>query len=326
MPSLKEVKRRINSIRSTQKITSAMQMVSSAKLHMAQTALGNMLPYEEQLYYIFASFFEQEMQLDAQGYPSNLKPLMQSPFVKDREVKQVALVVMASDSGLCGAYNSNMAKMLQKTLADYQDLPRENITLYPVGKKMVQAAEKTGCRMSRQFEGLISNLHYESCSTLSRRLGIEYLRGRVDKVELLFYHFKNMAVQEIERSVFLPFPLYEITLDNPSYGRELHGKQGVIIPSRQRMADSGQRPISEYIIEPDRQQLMDLLLPKVMRFRVFRAVLDANASEHAARTMAMKVATENAEDLISELTVLYNKSRQQAITNELLDIAGGSEN
>lgn len=323
MPSLKEVKRRINSIRSTQKITSAMQMVSSAKLHRAQTALGNMLPYEERLHFILSAFVHEQAYLLTHSKPGTFHPLRQSPFAMERPVQHVAIVVVASDTGLCGAYNANMAKFLNTVLEEYAHLPKENILLYPVGKKMVDAAAKTGCAVSHQFEDLDGKPEYIPCASLSRRLGISFLRGNLDKVELLYYHFKNMAVQQIKREQFLPFPIANITDENPSFGRELRGKQGVIIPKAYTML-AKENEFSDYIIEPSRQQFLDELLPKVMRFRLFRAMLDANASEHAARTMAMKTATENADDLLADLTVLYNKSRQQAITNELLDIAGGS--
>lgn len=323
MPSLKEVKSRINSVKNIRKITSAMQMVSSAKLHQAQTALGYMLPYEERLHLMLAAFLKEEKYREDHGLPKNEKHLAQSPFISERPLQHLAVVAVASDSGLCGSYNANIIKELYRLLDDYKDLPPENITIYVVGKKMLQAAQTTGCQVSTQFLNLDEHPDYASCATLSRRLGIHFLRGKIDKVELLFYHFQNMAVQQIERTTFLPFQCEDFSEDNPSFGRELRGKQGVIIPKQHYDERVGSDYFCGYIVEPSRQELMDDLLPKVMRFRIYRAMLDACASEHAARTMAMKIATDNANDLIDSLTVQYNKSRQQAITNELLDIVGG---
>jgi F-type H+-transporting ATPase subunit gamma len=325
MSSLKEVKRRINSIKSTRKITSAMQMVSSAKLHQAQTALTDMLPYEERLHYMLVSFIHEEKYLHVHGYPGGLVPLRQSPYVQLREIKKVAIIVITSNSGLCGAYNEHMEKYLYSVLKEYEQIPRSDITIYPIGQKIANVALSTGCNVCQYFIDLAIDPTYQSCSRLSRKLGMEYMRGSVDKVELLYHHFKNIGVQQLRRTRFLPFDYESVKETNPSYGRELKGKQGLVVPQETFSAQE-QDPeyFCGYLFEPSRQELIDYLLPNVLRFQLFRAILDSNASEHAARTMAMKIATDNADDLIDDLTVQYNKSRQQAITNELLDIAGGA--
>jgi len=324
MPSLRDIKRRINSIKKTQKITEAMQRVSSAKLHKAQTALGYMLPYEERLHYMLLTFIHEERYMYEHGYPKGMHTLRQTPFAIARPINYVSIIFMASDTGLCGAYNANMEKKLQEVLDEYAHLPRENITLYPVGVKMLEAARKTGCVVCDSFTDLTSRPDYLSCERLSKRLGIGYMRGRVDKAELIFYHFKSMAVQILQRDTFLPFQSELVKSSNPSFGRELRGKQGLIIPQEYPVEELNPEYFENYIIEPSRQELIDNLLPKVLRFQIYRSVLDANASEHAARTMAMKAASENAKDLIRDLTLQYNKSRQQAITSEILDILSGS--
>lgn len=324
MASLREIKHRIASVKRTQKITEAMQRVSSAKLHKAQSALGDMLPYEERLHYMLLTFIHEERYLYEHGYPRGMHSLRQTPFAIARPIQNVAIIFMASDSGLCGSYNANMEKKLHEVLQEYAHLSPQNITLYPVGHKMLEAAQKTGCSVCDQFTHLMAKPDYQSCESLSRRLGIGYMRGRVDKAELIFYHFKNMAVQILQRDTFLPFQSELVKSSNPSFGREPKGKQGVIIPQEYPMEELNPEYFENYIIEPSRQELIDSLLPKVLRFQIYRTVLDANASEHAARTMAMKAASENAQDLIRELSLQYNKSRQQAITSEILDILSGS--
>lgn len=324
MVSLREIRRRINSVRTTQKITEAMQRVSSAKLLRAQTALGYILPYEERLHYMLLTFLHQEHYLYEHGHLRRMDILRQTPLAIARPINYVSIVFIASDRGLCGSYNANMERKLLEVLDDYAALPRENITLYPVGKKMLKVAEKTGCKICDQFINLMARPDYRTCESLSRKLGIGYLRGRVDKAELIFYRFKNMAVQIIQRNTFLPFQSEMIKSSNPSFGRRLKGKQGIIIPQEYPLKELDPEYYEGYIIEPSRQELMDRLLPKVLRFQLYRSVLDANASEHAARTVAMKTASENAQDLIRDLTLQYNKSRQQAITNEILDMVGGT--
>ncbi|HHV02390.1 MAG: ATP synthase F1 subunit gamma [Bacteroidales bacterium] len=324
MVSLREIRRRINSIRTTQKITEAMQRVSSAKLQKAQSALGYILPYEERLHYMLLTFIHEERYLYEHGYPRGMRTLRQTPFAIARPINYVSIIFIASDTGLCGSYNANMEKKLLEVLDEYAGLPRENITLYPVGMKMLKVAEKTGCKICGQFINLMAHPDYRTCESLSRKLGIGYIRGKVDKAELIFYHFKNMAVQILQRDTFLPFQSEMVKSSNPSFGRQLKGKQGIIIPQEYPLKELDPEYYEGYIIEPSRQELIDHLLPKVLRFHLYRAVLDANASEHAARTIAMKAASENAEDLIRDLTLQYNKSRQQAITNEILDIVGGT--
>lgn len=284
MSSLKEVKRRISSVSSTQKITAAMKMIASAKLHKAQAAIENMLPYERRLNHILKSFLSSE------------EPLW-SPYTEKREVKRVAIVVFSSNSSLCGGFNANIIKNLILLLDEYKHLGMENVLLYPVGRKVAEAVRKHGFKAEGDFSGLADRPSYTEAAALADSLMRLYAGKQIDKVELLYYHFRSTAIQILTRETYLPILLEQ---------------------------ENGKREETDYIIEPSKEEVLRELLPKVLKMKLYTVLLDTNASEHAARTMAMQIATDNANDLLQDLTVMYNKSRQQAITNELLDILGGS--
>jgi len=284
MASLKEIKSRIQSVKSTQKITSAMKMVSSAKLRKAQRTIENFFPYEQRMNGLLSNF------LSAEENNSSV-------FSETREVKRVAIVVFSSNSSLCGGYNSNVAKLLIQTVEKYQPLGREHLLIFPVGKKVAKASRKLGFEPEKNFEAMADKPSYEASLSLADDL-IEMFRNKdIDKVELIYHHFVSKSSQVLTSETFLP-----IQLKRPENG-------AIAL---------------DYIVEPDRSTLMDELIPKVLRLKIYTALLDSNASEHAARTMAMQIATDNADDILQDLSLLYNKSRQQAITNELLDIVGGS--
>lgn len=289
MASLKEVKGRIASVNGTRKITSAMKMVASAKLHKAQAAIENMLPYEKRLNTILTDFLR------------GMKGSVDSPYVEKREVKRVAIVVFSSNTSLCGGFNSNIVKHLVVVLDEYKYLGMENVLLYPVGRKVADAVKKMGFKAEGDFQTMADKPSYAEAAELASRLMELYKRKELDKVEVIYNHFRSTALQILTREVFLPIELK--TDDKP--------------------VTSG-HVVSDYIVEPSSQELLAILLPKVLRMKMYTVLLDSNASEHAARTMAMQVATDNANDLLQDLTIMYNKSRQQAITNELLDIIGGS--
>jgi len=286
MASLKEVKQRIASVRSTQKITSAMKMVASAKLHKAQAAIGNMLPYQQRLHSILTNFLGDNK--DAS-----------SPFVKVRTVKRVAIVVFSSNTSLCGGFNANVIRRLMGLLDEYKFLDKENILIFPIGKKVEDAVRKAGFKIGGNYQSMANKPSYQEAADLATDLMTRFLKGDIDKVELLYNHFKNTASQTLTRSIYLPIDL------------------------RKQVKVSSEN-LPDYIIEPDSDSLLEELLPKVLRMELYTALLDSNASEHGARTIAMQTATDNADGLLQDLTVMYNKSRQQAITNELLDIIGGS--
>lgn len=287
MASLKEVKQRIASVRSTQKITSAMKMVASAKLHKAQAAIGNMLPYQQRLHNILTNFLEDNKDVS-------------SPFVKVRTVKRVAIVVFSSNTSLCGGFNANVIRRLMGLLDEYKFLDKENVLIFPVGKKVEDAVRKTGFKLGGSYQSMANKPSYQEAADLATDLMTRFLKGDIDKVELLYNHFKNTASQELTRSTYLPI--------------DLTSKRVKVLNEN----------LPDYIIEPDSDSLLEELLPKVLRIELFTALLDSHASEHGARTIAMQTATDNADGLLQDLTVMYNKSRQQAITNELLDIIGGS--
>ena len=283
MASLKEVKGRIATVNNTRKITSAMKMVASAKLHKAQGAITNMLPYERRLHGLLTNLLGGSEVL-----------VWNTP----REVKRVALVVFSSNSSLCGGFNANVIKHATQWLDEYQALGKDNILIYPVGKKVADALSKMGYAIQGNFQHLADKPSFAEAAELAQGLMNLFTRGEVDKVELLYNHFKSTASQILTREVYLPMQ---------TSGNTMEGKEDM-----------------DYILEPSREELLATLLPKVLRMKLYTVLLDSNASEHAARTMAMQIATDNADDLLQELTLMYNKTRQQAITNELLDIVGGS--
>ena len=288
MASLKEVKGRIASVNNTRKITSAMKMVASAKLHKAQAAIENMLPYERRLNHILTNF------LSAGGDD------IRSPFIVKREVKRVAIVVFASNTSLCGGFNANIIRHLTVILDEYKSLGMENVLLYPVGRKVAEGVKKLGFKSEGDFQHMADKPSYQEAAELAADLMGRFLHRDIDKVELLYNHFRSTAVQILTRETYLPIDL--------TTGR--------------KEEDSGRIP--DYIVEPSVEDVIRELLPKVLRMKMFTVLLDSNAAEHAARTMAMQIATDNANELLQDLTVMYNKTRQQAITNELLDIVGGS--
>ena len=293
MASLKEVKNRISSVKSTRQITSAMKMVASAKLHKAQGRIENMLPYQRKLNEILTNFLSTDATIE-------------SPYTDERPVGRVAIVAFSSNSSLCGAFNSNVAKMLERTLEEYQSLSRENIQIYPVGKKVEEAVKKLGFVPQGSYQEMADKPSYMQAYELAGTLMKEFLEGRVDKVELIYHHFKSTGSQILTRDEYLP-----INLDK--------------VAEEATESTAGKSSFNnDYIVEPSAARLITELLPKVLSQKIYTVLLDSNTSEHAARMLAMQAATDNANELIQDLTKQYNKSRQQAITNELLDIIGGS--
>ena len=296
MASLKEVKTRINSVKSTRKITSAMKMVASAKLHKAQGAIENMLPYQKKLNKILTNFLSADLPVE-------------SPYIKAREVKRVAIVAFSSNTSLCGAFNANVIKMLLQTVGEFRTLGQDNILIFPVGKKVDEAVKRLGFEPQETSPTLSDKPSYQEASELAHRLMEMYVSGEIDRVELIYHHFKSMGVQILLRETYLPIDLTRV-VDEEEKQKEEEVQGGEIA--------------NDYIIEPSAEELIANLIPTVLSQKLFTAAVDSNASEHAARTLAMQVATDNANELIQDLTKQYNKSRQQAITNELLDIVGGS--
>ena len=288
MASLKEIKGRIGSVEGTLKITSAMKMVASAKLHKAQGAIESMLPYDRQLHKIMVSLLSGDAKVTT--------PLCQ-PHDK---IKRVAIVAIASNSSLCGGYNSNVVRHATAVINEYgKDIPGEAIDCYVIGRKLDQSLGKLkGFNQIRDYVEKVDNPTFATAQALATRLMNDYIAGKIDRVELVYMHFKNTASQIATREVFLPVPL------------ETGGEAAV--------------STSGYIIEPTPSEVLNELIPDALCMKIFTVMLDAQAAEHAARTVAMQTATDNANDLLDELRIQYNKGRQAAITAELLDIVGGS--
>jgi F-type H+-transporting ATPase subunit gamma len=288
MASLKEIKGRIASVKSTQKITSAMKMVASAKLRKAQYQIERFLPYESHLTEILAAFLSAET------------GEFTSPLSEVREVKRVAIVVLSSNSSLCGAFNSNIIRILSDTIRKYSAQNCE-IEIYPIGKKVEEAVKKhtLPVDIKGSFISLMDKPAFDGTREIADRLIKDFLSGGIDRVELIYNHFKSTAIQVPTNDQFLPIVLS-------------HAGTPKTIPV-------------DYIIEPDRKSVLNTLIPKSLRSKVYAVLLDSAAAEQAARTVAMQIATDNANDILDGLTIQYNKQRQQSITSELLDIIGGSE-
>lgn len=288
MASLREVKDRIVSVKSTRKITSAMKMIASSKLRRAQTTITNFLPYSKKLDSILSNLLSSDT-----GYDSS--------FAQERELKKVAILAISSNSSLCGAFNANVIKEFNRVYSKYRtELGVENVLVYPIGKKIEDAVKKRDIKTQGTYQQMLDRTAYNDVANLANDLINKYLKNEVDKIVLVYHHFKSTASQTLMQTTFLPVDLStDIQDDNNSFE-------------------------ADYILEPSHEEILSELIPKVLISRLYASILDSIASEHAARTMAMQIATDNADELIQELTIQYNKTRQQSITNELLDIIGGA--
>lgn len=295
MASLKEVKDRIESVKSTKKITSAMKMVASAKVRKSQQAITSFLPYSTKLNEILTNLLASDTSFD-------------SVYAQKREIKKTAIVVFSSNSSLCGAFNSNIYKEFASTLAKQSKLVgKENILVYPIGNKVLDFSKKANLEIVSNpvFNQIADKPNFGAILDLSKELVHEFITGKIDHIILIYTHFKSMGVQQVQNSVYLPF--------------DLAGAQ-----QKAQSSQLGQTISTDYILEPSKENLLSNLIPKVLASNLFAALLDSNASENAARSLAMQIATDNAEQLVGDLTIEYNKNRQSAITNQLLDIIGGA--
>lgn len=322
MPSLKEIKTRIASVQSTRKITSAMKMVASSKLHHAQTAIQNMLPYENMLEHILKSFLVSMHDV-------------QTPYDEDnREIKHVALIVFSSNSSLCGGYNANVIRMMQNAVDEYKKQGVEDILVYPVGRKVMEKATKLGYHVAGDFVELADKPSADPCAAIAKELAEKFAKHEVDKVEMIYHHFKSAGTQILTRSTFLPIDLSTENIgadnDRDLSSNEVTAKAQAYLRKRgqsEDIRDQEVKPLNDdFIVEPDLESVLSVLIPKQLNLMVYTALLDSNASEHAARMVAMQTATDNADEILKELKLQYNKSRQAAITSEMLDIVGGSVN
>ncbi len=344
MASLKEIKDRIASVSGTLKITSAMKMVASAKLHRAQQAIGNMLPYEKRLH---------GMLIDLMGAVNISAPASEEgsgrlvnlsdqtghtesggaySLMAQRHVHRVVIVAFASNSSLCGAFNSNAIRETAAVINEYRasGLRDSDITVYSVGRKMAEAMKKLGFPSPSDFTKLSDSPSYDAASALAGELLDGFVSGRFDKVELVYNHYKSTSSQPTTRQTYLPLSLAAATADLQA--GKITGSASE--PDTVRVAESIEAPevrqssptteATDMIVEPSPEALVQVLLPKVVRLRIFTTLMDSAAAEHAARTVAMQLATDNGNELLQNLTLEYNKGRQQKITSEILDLVGGS--
>lgn len=289
MASLKEVRGRITSVTNTRKITSAMKLVSAAKLRRAQDAITNYLPFQKTLTTILEGFISNSTEINI-------------PLAAQREVKRVAIIAISSNGSLCGAFNSNVFKKTDELITKkYAHIPAKDILLYPIGKKIAEYVSKRGINNELKYDpiALVDKPNYDTIVEIADELMGLFLTRQIDCVEIVYNHFKNAAVQQVTYEMLLP-----------------------MVPSSSKEKDN---KVVDYILEPDPETLVNKLVPTVQHLRVYSALLDSVAAEHGARMTAMQTATDNAEDLIQALKLKYNKARQEAITKEILDIVGGAE-
>lgn len=284
---LKEVRNRISSVQSTQQITKAMKMVSAAKLRRAQEAILQMRPYAQKL---------QEM---LSNIVSNIEGGADLKLAKERTVEKVLLIVITSDRGLSGAYNSNIVKLAKQLIAEkYQpQLAKGNVTIWNIGKKGYESLTRSGYKTNDTYKDIFLNLKFENVQAAAQAAMKAFENGEFDAVELVYSEFKNAATQRFVTEQFLPIP-------------KVQKKKGA------KKAD--------FIFEPAKEQLIAELMPKILNTQLYKAVLDASASEHGARMTAMDKASDNANELLKTLRISYNRARQAAITTELTEIVSGA--
>jgi F-type H+-transporting ATPase subunit gamma len=289
MPSLKEVKNRIGSVVSTQQITKAMKMVAAAKLKRSQDRIVQMRPFAQRLSFILQNLSS------AQAGESN-----DNWYSKVREEKRVMIVAVSSDRGLCGSFNSNVFKGVLKLIQDKYatQLQAGDVTILPIGKKAFEYFSKRKFNVVSDYSNTFLNLSFETVATASEFIMESYKKGKYDKVEVVYNEFKNVATQILRVEQYLP----------------------VLPPSSTEKTTE-----VDYIYQPDREEILTGLIPKSLKVQLFKAVLDSNAAENGARMTAMDKATENAGELLKQLRLTYNRTRQAAITKEILEIVGGAE-
>ena len=304
MASLKEIRARILSVNSTKKITSAMKMVSAAKLHKSEENTLRFIPYKQKLTDMLTQ------------YLGNIEPGSVSiPLAEKREVKRAAIVCISSNSGLCGVFNSSVNKLLNEAISNYQ-AKNVAISIYPIGKKIADYVNKLGYPVSTDYNYICDKPTYEDTCKVVQPLVEAYINQEIDELVVLYNHHKNAAVQVPTHEVLLPLSTeisgtFSLSVNNTSTSSvtEMGGQKANLI----------------YITEPDIPTVINQLVPNVVRMRFYAAVLDSTTAEHGARTTAMQTASDNASKMIETITQQYNRVRQEVITNELLDIVGGSE-
>lgn len=286
MASLREIKTKITSVKSTQQITAAMQMVSTVKLAKAQRITERFRPYQQKISELLTNFLSSQ-----ETSPSE--------FEEVREVNRVAIVVFASNMSLCGSFNANVIKEFTAATKELSHLPKESIEVYAIGKQIAHAVKKLGFTPKFESNDLANIPNYEDTVKIADELMKQYRTKKIDKVIVIYHHFRSKGSQILTRKTVLPLSLDKLKEEkNDTY--------------------------INYIVEPNKETILAELIPQVIRLQIYSFLLESHTSEHAARSIAMQGATDNADDLLEELSLVYNKSRQQSITNELLDIIGAT--
>jgi F-type H+-transporting ATPase subunit gamma len=287
---LKEVRNRIKSVQSTQQITKAMKMVSAAKLRRAQDAIIQMRPYANKLQDMLSNIVS-----NAEGGDAGLD------LATERQVENVLIIVITSDRGLCGGYNANIAKLAKLTIEEkYLDhLKKGKVSVWGIGKKGVEFFQRRGYKVNVDHRDVLHQISFANVQKVAETAVKAYQNKEFDVIELVYSQFKNAATQVFKVERYLPIPK---TVDKA-------GKKAAK---------------ADFIFEPAKEQLVAELMPKILNTQLYKAILDANASEHGARMTAMDKASENAEDLIKSLKISYNRARQAAITTELTEIVSGA--
>lgn len=286
MPSLKAIKKRIGSVKNTRQITKAMKMVSAAKLRRAQENIVAARPY--------ASKMEEVLQSLAGCVEGDAHPLLEV-----REAKNLLLLVVTSDRGLCGGFNANLCKAADRYIKEHKD-SYEQITLMTLGRKGYEFL-KNRYTVAKNYPNLISKPNYQTAALLGQEIIDGYLGGQYDQVVVLYNAFKTVMSQDITFQQLLP-----------------------VVPPKAEAAVTDE-PAVEYIYEPSVKELLDEILPKNIEVQIFKAMLESVAAEHGARMTAMDSASKNASEMIGKLTLIYNRARQAAITKELMEIISGAE-
>ena len=292
MPSLKEVRIRIDSVKSTKQITSAMKMVSASKLRKAQNAILNMRPYASKLTEIM------------QNISSVMEETTESAYTQKRDEERILIIAIASNRGLCGPFNANVAKAaLGRVNETYKSqYAQGNVEIYTIGKKVFDFLKARKVKVDYRNDELLDKLSFEEMLPMVEGIMKDFAGNKYDKVEIIYNQFKNAAVQILQTETFLP-----------------------IAPPQASTSKSKDKPKADFIFEPSKEEIVRELIPKSLKIQFYKALLDSVASEHGARMTAMHKATDNADELLKNLKLSYNKARQAAITNEILEIVSGAE-
>ncbi len=290
MPSLKEVKNRITSVVSTQQITKAMKMVAAAKLRRSQERIQQMRPFARKLNALLQNLSAAQLDSDSDNWYSVV-----------REAKKILIISVSSDRGLCGSFNSNVFKGVNRIIEEkYADqFSKGNVTVLTIGKKSSDYFSKRKCNLVGDFTLLLSSLSFENVSRSAEFIIEAYKNGKYDKIELVYNEFKNVATQILRVEQFLP-----------------------VLPP-EKVSNSSNA--IDYIYQPSQEEILSSLIPQSLKVQLYKAILDSNAAENGARMTAMDKATENAGELLKQLRLTYNRTRQAAITKEILEIVGGAE-